>query len=250
MTLTYVWIEFLRQIRNPGVLAFTILLPAAMAVIFGTAFDYGDLSVGDGNVTMYILLGMVAYGAVLATNGIGGQAAIEQMQGWGRQLGLTPVSSIGFIATKAIVAITLSLGTVLVILGIGVLIGAEARWWVWLQSGLIAWLGSTIFALFGLALGLMFRSEAAAGISGGALVILGFLGNMFVPLSGAMLAVAKWTPLYGYVTLVRWPLVEGFDMETGEIVTPLWQPIVNVVVWALIFAVLAVWGALRSRGRQ
>lgn len=248
MTLTYTWIEFLRQVRNPGVLVFTLLLPGAMTLIFGSAFDYGSAPAGHGNVNMYIMLGMAAYGAVMATNGIGGQAALEQMQGWGRQLALTPLPTWGMVATKAVVAMVFALGTVLVIFGLGVLIGAEAPWWVWLQSGLIVWLGSSVFALFGLATGLLFRSEAAMGISAGGLVILGFLGNMFMPLSGVMLTIARWTPLYGYVALARWPLIEGHD-PSGES-DPLWQLVLNLVLWAMIFAVLAVWGALRSRERQ
>ncbi|MGJ3510044.1 ABC transporter permease [Enemella sp. A6] len=248
MTLRYTWIEFLRQLRNPGVLIFTLLLPGTMTVIFGTAFDYGSAPSGHGNVNMYIMLGMAAYGAMMATNGIGGQAALEQMQGWGRQLALTPTPAWAVIATKAVVAMVFAFGTVLVIFGLGVLIDAEAPWWVWLQSGLIVWLGSGIFALFGLALGLLFRSEAAMGISAGGLVLLGFLGNMFMPLSGFMLSVARWTPLYGYVALARWPLIEGRD-PSGEH-DPLWQLILNMGLWGLLFAVVAVWGVVRSRERQ
>ena len=40
-------------------------------------------------------------------------------------------------------------------------------------------------------------------------MILAFLGNIFFPLSGVMLTIAKFTPLYGYVALARYPLTEG-----------------------------------------
>ena len=56
---------------------------------------------------------------------------------------------------------------------------------------------------------MLFRSEAAISGASGSVVVLSFLGNIFFPLSGTLLAIAKWTPLYGYVSLARYPVTEG-----------------------------------------
>lgn len=251
---TFIRIELWRMLRNPGTLVFVIGIPAMMYLIFGVTMEYGSQPVsppgGDprGNVTMYVMLSMAAYGAVMATSGVTGQAALEQTHGWGRQLALTPMSTLAWVINKTIVALLLAAVTIGVIFALGVLTGAEADAAVWWQSFLIAWLLSAVFALFGLAVGLIFRSETANGVSSGLLVLLGFFGNLFVPLSGVMLTIAKFTPLYGYASLVHWPLVEGHHVDDAG-ADPLWQVLVNLAVWTLVLVALSVWGANRSRAR-
>lgn len=114
-------------------------------------------------------------------------------------------------------------------------------------------LGAAVFSLYGLLAGLLFRSEAAVGAASGSLVIFAFLGNIFFPLSGAMLTVAQFTPLYGLVALARYPLTEGMMISTtGPPVegNGLWIPVLNLVVWTIIFAVLAFLMVRRGRSRQ
>src|SRR5699024_8920382 len=80
-----------------------------------------------------------------------------------------------------------------------------------------------------------------------------FLGNIFFPLSGAMLTVAQFTPLYGLVALARYPLTEGMMISTtGPPVegNGLWIPVLNLVVWTIIFAVTAFLLVRRGRSRQ
>ena len=71
------------------------------------------------------------------------------------------------------------------------------------------WLGSALFAVYGLAICLVFRGSNAAGIASGMIVVLAFLGNVFTPMSGFMLDLGRFTPLYGYVALARFPLTDG-----------------------------------------
>ena len=42
------------------------------------------------------------------------------------------------------------------------------------------------------------------------IVVLAFLGNVFTPMSGFMLDLGRFTPLYGYVALARFPLTDGW----------------------------------------
>jgi ABC-2 type transport system permease protein len=113
--------------------------------------------------------------------------------------------------------------------------------------------GAAVFALYGLAVGLAVRSEAALAAASGSLVILAFMGNIFFPLSGTLLTLAKFTPLYGYVSLARYPLTEGhlFNAAEGTVThESLWVPVANVVVWAGILALLSVRLVRRGRARQ
>ena len=80
-------------------------------------------------------------------------------------------------------------------------------------------------------------------------MIFAFLGNIFIPLSGALLTVAKFTPLYGYVALARYPLTEGHVVD-GTAPRPAVGARANVAAWATIFALVAVWLVRRGRERQ
>ncbi|MCW4602891.1 ABC transporter permease [Janibacter hoylei] len=251
MNPTYIGLELKRIVRDYVGLFFVAGLPAFMYVIFGVSQAFGDEDLGRGNVSLYIMISMAVYGAVTATVGIGGSAAVERMQGWGRQLGLTPLRDAAYVATKAVVALTIACIPIALIYGIGATTGAKGDWQVWLYSAVIVLAGAIIFALYGLVFGLVFRSESAVSAASGSLVVLAFLGKIFIPLSGVMLTIAKFTPLYGLVSLARYPLTQGYGVAGDDVVhEALWVPVTNVVVWALILATLTVLLVRRSRGRQ
>lgn len=81
---TCVW-SLRRVLRDLVTMFFVVGLPAFMYVLFGASAGYSQQSAGNGNVALYVMISMAAYGAVTATVGIGGMAAVERMQGWGRQ---------------------------------------------------------------------------------------------------------------------------------------------------------------------
>ena len=57
---------------------------------------------------------------------------------------------------------------------------------------------------------LAFRSDNSVGIASGLIVIMAFLGNVFTPMSGLILDIGRFTPLYGYAALARYPLTDGW----------------------------------------
>lgn len=248
----YVGLELRRVARDLVTMFFVVGLPAFMYVLFGASAGYSQQDAGNGNVALYVMISMAAYGAVTATVGIGGMAAVERMQGWGRQLGITPLRDATYVATKAVVALVIAVLPIAVVYLLGLLTGAEGSVAAWLGSAAVLVVGAVLFALYGLVFGLAFRSEAAVTAASGSLVVLGFLGNIFFPLSGLLLEVARFTPLYGYVALARYPLTEGMVVDaTGTMSSePLWMSVANVAAWTVILAVLATALVRRSRGRQ
>jgi len=254
---TYIGVELRRQLRHIETLAFTIGLPVAMYLVFGSTFAAGaDSPAGAANVHFYVMSSMALYGAVTATVTVSGGAALEIMQGWGRQIGLTPLRTSSYVAMKTIVALVFSAISVASVFIAGYFTGAETTSWrVWVSTFLLCWLGSTVFALYGLAIAQWARSESAVSIASGALVLLSFFGNLFVPLSGTMLSIARFTPLYGLTGLSRWPQLQGANVATNAPnefgpTDSMWSLILNVVVWAAVFAGLAAWATKRSRQRQ
>ncbi len=254
MNPTYFRIELVRTTRDVVTMFFVAILPAFIYVILGAVKDYGETEIGHGNVAAYVMIGMAAYGAVTATVGVGGMAAVEQMQGWGRQLGLTPISDAQRVVTKAAVGFVIAIIPVALIFLLGALTGAKADPQVWVLSALVVLIGAAVFSFFGLLAGLLFRSEGAVGAASGSLVILAFLGNLFFPLEGVMLDIARFTPRYGMVALARYPLTEGYLASMSATGEPahdeLWLPIVNVVVWGVVFVVATILISRRGRARQ
>lgn len=246
MNATFTLLELRRVVRDFVSMFFIVALPGFFFLIFGAATDFSAERVGNGNVAMYVMISMAAYGAVTATTGVGGMAAVERMQGWGRQLGLTPLRDSGYVAMKALVAIVIAALPVALVYALGVATTAEGSGAAWVLSALLVMLGAGVFAIYGLAVGLAFRSEAAVSAASGLLVIMAFLGNIFIPLSGTLLTIAKLTPLYGYVALARYPLTEGYLVDGSR--EPLWVAAANVAAWAAIFGLVAI--ALVRRGRE
>lgn len=237
-------LDLRRRLRSRVEMFFIVGLPAFMFLVFGLG---SDEPAGSGNVAMYVMISMAAYGAVSATTGVAGSAVLERTLGWGRQLALTPMRPLTFVAVKTAIAMVIAFVPIALIFAIGAATGARGTTSDWLLAGLIVWLGSALFAIYGLAVVLMFRSENSVGIASGLIVIMAFLGNVFTPMSGLMLDLGRLTPLYGYAALARYPLTDGWTPAGTH--DPLWLPIANVAVWTVIFTALAVWGMRRGQER-
>ncbi|RLZ04484.1 ABC transporter permease [Kocuria tytonicola] len=252
MSLTYTAYDVLRNLRAVSNMFFVAVLPAVLFVLFGVAQGWSSASLPGGNVSAYVMVSMAAYGAITATTGIAGSAAVERLQGWGRQLALTPMGTAGYATTKVTVAMTLAVVPVLVVFTVGLFTNAAMDdLWRWVLSGVLAVVLSSVFALYGLAAGLIFRSDAAVGAASGCLVVLGFFGNVFMPLSGGLLEVARFTPVYGIVGLARYPVTEGTVTTMDGIQTDsVWLLLANTVAWALVFGAAALLAARKATARR
>lgn len=246
---TMIRVEATRQIRNPYTLAFTLGMPVAMYLLFGASMGYGDITAGHGNVKFYVMVSMAAYGTAVAMSSITSLAATEAKQGWGRQLAMTPLSTAGYATTKLLTAVSFAALAMVAVFAAGTLTGAEAsdmwRWWA--TAGIILGVG-LMYGLYGLGVGLFFNSDTAAALASISMTFFAFFGNVFMPLDGVMLDIARFTPLYGYVALSRWPLTDGV-LTTGQ-TDSLWMIALNIVAWLIAFGILVAVGVKRSRSRR
>lgn len=251
MIAAYIRVEFARHIRDGYNLFFALLLPAAMYLLFGSMPSYTDIDVGSGNVKFYIMVSMAAYGAAVSTVAIAGTVATETMQGWGRQIALTKMPPSSFVVSKMIVAATVAAASAALVFIIGAATGATtSEAWVWPVSYLICLSGAMMFAFYGIGVGMLFKSESALGLASGVMVFFAFFGNVFMPLEGGMLDAARFTPMYGFVALARYPLLRDIPAGYDSAPDALWIPVANLVAWLLIFAAFAVAATRKAKARQ
>ena len=241
--------DLVRQLKMFESVFFIAVLPTALFLMFGALADWGDVRVGNGNMVAHTMVSMALYGAVTATTAISGSAAVERQLGWGRQLSLTALSGTSYMVGKAVVAVCIAALPVALVYTVGALTGAEIdSAWRWAASAGLTLVAAVPFAFYGLAAAMLFRSEAAVSAASGMLVVFAFLGNLFMPLNGFLLDIARFTPLYGSGVLARWPMMEGqvIAMDGSVITDPLWTAVLNVAAWTLVFLAIC----LLANGRR
>ena len=244
---TVLELEVRKLVRNRRTVIFAVILPIVLFLFIGTNKAYATQAEGHGNVSAFLMVSMALYGAVLATTAGGAMVAIERALGWSRQLRLTPLSPAAYIVIKMMTSMVLGLISVVAIYAVGKLTGVPhmnpGYGYLWVVTGLCVWVGSLVFAAFGLFIGYLLPSENVMQFMGLIMVVLSFAGGLFYPLNQfphLLQVIAKFTPLYGLNELVHAPLLGGS-------VHLVW--VVNAVAWLAIFTTGAIWRFRKDTAR-
>jgi ABC-2 type transport system permease protein len=243
LSFTVLQIEVRRLLRNRRTLIFTMLAPSIFFLLFGLNSTYANQLDGRGNVSAFILVSMALYGAVLATTSGGAMVSIERAAGWTRQLRLTPLSPPSYIILKCLTSMVLGAGSVAAVFIVGAITGKPSMpLWLWVVSAVCVWVGSLVFAAFGLFLGYLLPTENVMQIMGLIMMLLSFAGGVFIPLSQyphTLQVIAEYTPLYGLNFLVHAPFKGGVNIA--------W--VGNTVAWLIIFSAGAIWRFRKDTAR-
>ncbi len=242
--LTALRLEVRRLLRNRRTVVITMVFPVVFYLLFGLHKSYSKLPAGHGNIAAFVMISLALYGAVFAATSGGALVSIERAQGWSRQLRLTPLSPPAYITMKVLTSLILGAGSVAVTFVVGRLTAeASMPGYLWIVTALCVWIGSLLFAAFGLFMGYLLPTENVMQLMSLILAVLSFAGGLFIPVSQfapAVRDIAKWTPLYGLNQLVHTPLLgNGVD----------WTWVVNVLAWLIIFAAGATWRFRKDTAR-
>jgi ABC-2 type transport system permease protein len=237
-------LEIRRMTRNRRTVIISIVFPIVFFLLFGLNKAYALERIGRGNIAAFIMISMALYGAVLATTSGGAMVSIERAAGWSRQLRLTPLSPAAYVTIKMLTALVLGFVSVAAVFIVGIFTHkASMPGYLWIVSGLCVWIGSLVFAAFGLFMGYLLPTENVMQFLGLGLAALSFLGGLFTPLKQfphVVQEIAKWTPLYGLNQLVHAPMLGGVVQ---------WNWVANAVIWLAIFAVGAAWRMRKDTAR-
>jgi ABC-2 type transport system permease protein len=242
--LTVLRLEIRRLLRNRRTVLFTMVLPVFFFLAFGLNSAYANQPIGHGNYSAFIMISLALYGAVLATTSGGAMVSIERTAGWSRQLRLTPLSPAAYIVIKMLTALVLGLSSLTAVYVVGGITGKPTMpTYLWVVTALCVWIGSLVFAAYGLFMGYLLPTENVMQILSFTLVLFAFAGGVFVPLNQfpkLFQQIAEFTPLYGLNQLVHAPFLGGG-------VHLAW--VANAVIWLAIFAGGAVWRLRKDTGR-
>jgi ABC-2 type transport system permease protein len=224
-------LEIKRVLRNRRTLFFILVFPNVFYFLFG--LSNRAVRTGGEVAIAYVMISMAVYGAMVGTTSGGASVALERSVGWSRQLRLTPLHPMAYVAIKVLTSMTLGLIAILSTFTVGALTGVHMPLSVWLLSGLAGWLCSFVFAAFGLFVGFLFPAENVMQFVGPLLAMMAMFGGLFIPLSQlpkALQTFALFTPVYGVGQLARAPLVGGGTAWAAG----------SVIFWTLLFSVGAM----------
>jgi ABC-2 type transport system permease protein len=228
--LTIVTLELKRRLRNRRTVIFALVLPVLFFLIFGLNNSYAGQRDGFGNVSAFVMISMALYGAVLSTSNGGAVVSIERATGWSRQLRVTPLSPVAYIVVKMLTSLALGAVSVAAVYIVGGLTHKPSMpLHIWIITAVCVWVGSLLFAAFGLFVGYLLPPENVMQIIGFILSLFSFASGLFIPLSqfsAPLRRLAAFTPLFGLNQIVHYPLLGG----------PLdWMWIVNLLAWLVLF---------------
>ena len=229
--LTALKLEVRRVLRNRRTVMFILVFPSVFFFMFGLSAK--AQAQGGAQAVAYIMISMAVYGAMVGTTAGGAAVAVERSLGWSRQLRLTPLRPAAYVAMKVLTAMTLGLIAIVTEYAVGAATGVRLAPHVWVLSGLAGWLGSLVFAAFGLFMGFLLPSENVMQFVGPLLAVLAMFGGLFIPLSAlspTMRTVAHFSPVWGVGVLARAPLVGGFTSGA----------ILSIVAWTALFGMGAM----------
>ncbi|QUC60902.1 ABC transporter permease [Streptomyces sp. A2-16] len=245
----------LRRVRNnAGLLILTQTMPITMLLFFGYVFG-SALAMPGEQYRSFLVPGLLV---ATAANGIMTgmfQAAQDVHRGVTDRLRTLPISRAAVPLGQSVADVMVTGAGMVPFLLVGLAVGWRVEGSVLQAVGAVALLLLFRFATtwIGIFLGLLTRSEEAAGQLGGATFVLPLLSNAYIPtegLPGWLRTVAEWNPISAVTTALR-KLFGNAPVPEGA-AWPVAHPIAGSLLWCAVllavFAPLAVRRYARGEG--
>jgi ABC-2 type transport system permease protein len=122
--LAYTRFEILRTLRNRRLLVFSLGFPLILFFAIAAPNRNANDFAGTGiSVPLYYMVGLVAFGAMMALISSGARIASERTDGWTRQLRVTPLSTRAYFRVKILTGYAMALLTIGVLYASGSSLG-------------------------------------------------------------------------------------------------------------------------------
>ncbi|MEV0980262.1 MULTISPECIES: ABC transporter permease [unclassified Streptomyces] len=237
----------LRRLRNnPGLLVLTQTMPVTMLLFFGYVFG-SALAMPGAQYRSFLVPGLLV---ATAANGLMTgmfQAAQDVHRGVTDRLRTLPVSRAAVPLGQAAADLAVTAAGTVPFLLVGLLVGWRIEGSPLQAAGALGLLLLFRFACSwaGIFLGLLSRSEEAAGQLGSATFMLPLLSNAYIPVDGMpgwLRTLAEWNPISAVTTALR-DLFGNAPVPEGA-AWPVAHPVAGSLAWCAVllalFAPLAV----------
>jgi ABC-2 type transport system permease protein len=245
-SVTYARFDLLRVLRNRQGFIFSLIFPAIMYFILA-APNRDDHNFG-GDAThhtglfapQYYMVGLLAFGAMVAVLSTGPRISAERVLGWNRQLRLTPLSTRSYLRVKVITGYLLAGISMALLYILGISFGVRLPFGSWVEMTALILVALVPFAILGVAAGHLLNDDAAGPALGGGVSLFALLGGSYFPItgSGVFVHICRLLPSYWLVQAGHIGL--GADKPWG---IEAWAVI---AVWAIAAGALAAWAFRRD----
>ena len=233
---SYLSLELKRSLRDKRFVLITIAWPVAAYLLFSTVFGAAANKAEGLLPVVAIMVAMAAFGAmggVLMASGP--RIAYDRQTGWLRQLSLTPLSKTRILATRLLVAISLSIPAVVITFAAAAAIkGVSLEPWQWAAMAGVLVAGCVPFAVIGLIAGSVSDGDSSQGLTMVVYLLLASLGGLWMPvqlLPAPMQTIAHVLPS-NHLAALGWSIARGQAPAGGDILVLLaWLAGAALIAW-------------------
>ncbi|MGW1626352.1 ABC transporter permease [Streptomyces sp. NPDC002172] len=242
----------LRRVRNsPGLAVLTQLMPVNMLLFFGYVFG-SALTMPGPEYRSFLVPGLlVATAAGGVMTGMF-QAAQDTHRGVTDRFRTMPLSRAAAPLGQAVADLVVTTAGTVPLLLVGLAVGWRVEGSAAAAAGAVGLLLLFRFACttVGIHLGLLTRSEEAAGQLGASTFVLPLLSNAYIPtgnLPGWLRTLAEWNPISAVTTALR-DLFGNAPVPAGA-AWPVAHPVAGSLAWSLVLIAVFLPLAVRRYGR-
>ncbi|MEW1772309.1 ABC transporter permease [Streptomyces sp. NPDC086777] len=242
----------LRRVRNsPGLAVLTQLMPVNMLLFFGYVFG-SALAMPGAEYRSFLVPGLlVATAAGGVMTGMF-QAAQDTHRGVADRFRAMPVSRAAVPLGQAVADLVVTTAGTVPLLLVGLAVGWRVTGSPAAAAGAVGLLLLFRFACtaVGIYLGLLTRSEEAAGQLGASTFVLPLLSDAYIPtgnLPGWLRTLAEWNPISAVTTALR-DLFGNAPVPDGA-AWPVAHPVAGSLAWSLVLVGVFLPLAVRRYGR-
>lgn len=247
MSIAYLGLESVRQLKNVRSLVFTFAVPLVMLLLFGGI--YGASGAFD-KVTglpwiIVTTVQMAGYGGMMAALGQAFTIVTERSVGWNRQLRLTPLSGMGYLLSKVVAALIVALASIVTLIVVSVIVfHSSLSFQAWVMVALGLWLGVIPFAFIAVLIGQFAKPQFAQPLFMVIFFGMAILGGLWVPLS----VLPTWMTNIAQVVPSYW--LNRLGQMGAQLSGDVFEPALVLLGWTLALGALIVWRYRRDAARQ
>lgn len=242
---TYTRFEMLRLLRNRQNMFFSLGFPIVMYFLLAgpNKNDHNFANVKGLFAPQYYMVGLLAFGTMIAILSGGARIAAERTVGWNRLLRITPLTARAYLGTKVLTGYLMAGIGIVLLYAAGIALGVRLPMSRWLEMTALVLVALIPFAALGIAMGHLLNDDSAGPAMGGGVSLFAFLGGTWFPITGGgwfvqfcQLLPSYWLVQAGHVGL-------GAGNPWGA---KAWAVI---AAWALGGSLLAMWAYRRDTRR-